>query len=131
MKRRTFPATRLVLGLAAAVSIVLLARAHTLASGGIFAEPTQPTDGTTTHCDDFRLLLNLGFFSLDVGGLYDPTDEGWVWIEPEGRHFRSISGVSVSSGVTNKDTPANHDSHDHTNDVRVDVGQEDRLSIVN
>src|SRR5436190_9352153 len=112
MTRRTAPAVKVTLALALASIPALAARPSTVVSAAAFVEQTQPTDGTTTHCDDFRLLLDLGFFSLDIHHLYDPTDEGWVWIEPAGRHFRSVSGVAISSGVTNKDTPANHDSHD-------------------
>lgn len=96
--------------------------------GGVAVQgaPGVPLVGTTTNCDNFRLFLPLLFPTpLDL------PDEGWTWVEPSGRRFRSVSGLVVASDVASNDTGANHDSHDLDVAVLVDPGQEGVLSSVN
>lgn len=88
--------------------------------------PGIPLVGRTADCDNFRLaVLPLDLLSFDL------PDEGWTWVEPAGRRFRSVSGLVVASDVASNDTGANHDSHDVDVAVLVDPGQEGILSSVN
>ena len=89
-------------------------------------------DGSNQACSDFRtILVNLGIF----GALeYDSTDEGWVYVNlthPGEPRFQSASGLCLSSQVAYNDNTANHDSHDHGTDIKVDAQYLNLLSNVN
>src|SRR5262245_35259759 len=66
------------------------------------------------------------------------SDEGWVWVEPEGRRIRNLTGrvtgptshnLEISNpGVPAPDSYANHDSHDFIFNIRLDDGQQDLIS---
>ncbi len=87
--------------------------------------PPTPIAGTTANCDNFRVaLLPFGLISFDI------ADEGWTWVEPAGRRFRSASGLVTGSKIASNDTPANHESHDHNTQLLLDPGQEGLLSVV-
>ena len=116
-----FTATLLVAGLTLAVTPPARAQ-ETMTPGGGRPGPQilrEPVDGSNDTCTDFRLVvLDLGLFDLS----FDIADEGWVWIVPNDpeQHFKDVAGLVESSHVARNDTPANHDSHDHGTDVKVD-----------
>ena len=115
--------------------------------------PTAPREvqlplapGTSAECTDRITRANV-LLTVLVPIIGFPTlvldffaDEGWVWVEPNGRRIRHLSGrvsgptihnLEISSpGVPAPDSYANHDSHDFIFNVRLDPGQEDLLSPV-
>jgi hypothetical protein len=74
-------------------------------------------------CPDFLINI-LGLAEKDI------PDPGWVWVDSHSK-FRWVSGTVASSEVTHSDFPASHDSHDEDIYLRVDPGQENRLSDTN
>lgn len=100
------------------------------------AEQAQPQTGVSAACVDHFTAINLAIsLATPIVGITQIitdilADEGWVWIEPNGRRIRSVSGQVHNVHVANNDLFANHDSHDVDFELRVDPGQEDMLSPV-
>jgi hypothetical protein len=79
--------------------------------------------GTSTVCDDFSIAVDLLLVDIKIPFTERP-DEGWAWVEPQGRRLRSATGYVSDVRMAATDTPANHDSHDVDFQLNVDLGQE-------
>jgi uncharacterized repeat protein (TIGR01451 family) len=86
-------------------------------------------DGSTSQCEEWRILFDLILFDFDV----EFAEEGWIYANGFGTEdrFREASGIVTKSKIAHNDTPANHYSHDWNVDIRVDPGQEGLVSDVN
>lgn len=138
--------------LVALIVTTLIAKLGAQTVGDLASEPPAAPQqaqlalapGTSAECTD-RVTRSNVLLSVLVPIIGFPTlvldffaDEGWVWVEPNGRRIRNLRGrvtgptlhnLEISRpGVAAPDSYANHESHDFTFNVRLDGGQEDLLS---
>ena len=127
--------------------------ASTIESGPPIGSPAAPRQtqlplapGTSSECTDRITRANV-LLTVLLPIIGWPTlildffaDEGWVWVEPNGRRIQALSGRVTGPtihnldinppGVPAPDSYANHESHDFIFNVKVDGGQEYLLSPV-
>jgi hypothetical protein len=82
--------------IALSIACVLVVNTH--------AAQQEPPDGVSPSCTDHltaaNAIMTVLFPIIGLGGLVTDffADEGWVWVEPNGRRTRDVSGEVVSLG---------------------------------
>src|SRR5262249_30135827 len=133
---RNRPASKHRRSAAAVVALTLAFVYADLARPRAQQTPPPPQTGVSAACVDHFTAINLAIaLTSPVVGISQIiadilADEGWVWVEPNGRRIRWVSGRVHNVPVANNELYANHKSHDVDFELRVDPGQEDMLSPV-